>query len=95
MNPTFVRRAAAAAGKKSEEHLLKKGAKRDPELYVRLKIEAIPKPRHSFPMKPIAQLLTYLLSRSLALSWQELLVLQVSTSVLVPQFTAESGPIDN
>jgi hypothetical protein len=34
MHPTFMR-AAAAAAKKSEAGVLSKGAKKDPELYVR------------------------------------------------------------
>jgi hypothetical protein len=33
MRPTLMR-AAAAAAKKGEQHVLNKGAKRDPELYV-------------------------------------------------------------
>jgi hypothetical protein len=44
MHPTFMR-AAAAAAKKSEASVLTKGAKKDPELYVRAnssKISALP-----------------------------------------------------
>jgi hypothetical protein len=93
-----VARAAAQAGKVAakgaDSHVLKKGAKRDPELYVRLVYLELLGQRalYSLIYESIANISS--INRFFSLSCPELLVLRDSTSVMSYHIADDGISID-